>query len=264
MSRKQTTQHPRCRLAFTLIELLVVVAIITLLISILLPSLKRAKEQSRTVVCRANIRQVAMAFLLYGQDYGAIPGTYWQGEIDTDWSGRNNRKYLAHPDRYHHPIETSVLWRYMNHEDRILACPTAHREANTFYDYTVPIRIHGARIDLPWKMLYPPDPRRPRENRQFFRGIILLLEEDRIFYNELYDDGSWAWFDQFSHRHFGECNIGYLDGSVDTFQAPQGINPDVEERADLKARNVKIEINGKVYPIHDASRDRFGWINRVH
>ncbi len=250
--------------AFTLIELLVVVAIITLLISILLPTLQRAKEQSRAVVCRSNLKQVALSFLLYGQDYGAIPGTYWQGPIDADWSGRNNRKYLDHPDWYEHPIQTSLLWRYISHEDRILACPTAHREANTLYDYTVPIRIHGARIDLPWKMMYPPDPTRPRVDRRYFRGIILLVEEDRIFYNEAYDDGSWAWFDQFSHRHFGECNLAYLDGSVERFDAPQGINPEVEERADLKVRNVKLEVNEKILPVHDASRDRFGWINTVH
>ena len=51
--------------AFTLIELLVVVSIITLLIAILLPSLSKAREQSRRVVCATHLRQLATASIMY-------------------------------------------------------------------------------------------------------------------------------------------------------------------------------------------------------
>ena len=54
--------------AFTLIELLVVVAIISLLMSILLPSLTRAKRQSKAAVCMSNMRQIGYLLLAYCND----------------------------------------------------------------------------------------------------------------------------------------------------------------------------------------------------
>ena len=55
--------------AFTLVELLVVVAIIALLVSILLPTLGKAKEQTRMVVCVSNIRSLSLGFVFYIQEY---------------------------------------------------------------------------------------------------------------------------------------------------------------------------------------------------
>lgn len=69
--------------AFTLVELLVVVAIIALLVSILLPSLGRAKEQARIAVCLTNVRNIGSAFDLYiNESDGWYPqGTGWGGTV---------------------------------------------------------------------------------------------------------------------------------------------------------------------------------------
>lgn len=67
--------------AFTLIELLVVIGIIALLIAMLMPALKRAREAALNVQCGSNLRQLQIAALQYAHDHqGVILPTYiWPG-----------------------------------------------------------------------------------------------------------------------------------------------------------------------------------------
>ncbi len=58
----------RERKGFTLIELLVVVAIIAILMAILLPALKAARDKARSVKCMTNTRNLAQALHQYTYD----------------------------------------------------------------------------------------------------------------------------------------------------------------------------------------------------
>jgi prepilin-type N-terminal cleavage/methylation domain-containing protein/prepilin-type processing-associated H-X9-DG protein len=76
------------RKAFTLIELLVVIAVIALLLSVIVPALQKAKEKTRELACRNNLRQLCMGLTFYAEDNGGyamelmdVFGNYWFHEI---------------------------------------------------------------------------------------------------------------------------------------------------------------------------------------
>jgi prepilin-type processing-associated H-X9-DG protein/prepilin-type N-terminal cleavage/methylation domain-containing protein len=54
-----------CRRAFTLVELLVVIGIIALLLSILIPTLSKARESAQTLKCLSNLKTLGQAMQMY-------------------------------------------------------------------------------------------------------------------------------------------------------------------------------------------------------
>ncbi|MBM3833203.1 MAG: type II secretion system protein [Verrucomicrobia bacterium] len=77
------TVSRRQRCGFTLIELLVVVAIIAILASMLLPALARARDKGKAAKCQSNLRQLAMAAMLYDEDNLVYPIGWPPAELQT-------------------------------------------------------------------------------------------------------------------------------------------------------------------------------------
>jgi prepilin-type N-terminal cleavage/methylation domain-containing protein/prepilin-type processing-associated H-X9-DG protein len=139
MSKRSTS-----RKGFTLVELLVVIGIIALLISILLPSLNRARETANRVKCGSNLRQIGQAILLYSnENKGAYPrgiydatktnnfhkdATNGGGVVDpfksAPWTGTT---YVNDP-----LVAMFLLIRTQDITAEVFVCPSSNDEKDTY------------------------------------------------------------------------------------------------------------------------------------
>ncbi len=225
---------------FTLIELLVVVAIIALLISILLPALKRAKDHAREVVCRSNLRQLAVAWLMYANDWnGVLPGSTWdyQGypmnpNTITTWcwlgtfagGGGDNQNFVP---------KKGSIFRYINDQDKAYKCPEDKLDSRawnggtartkTLYSYTAPSMLSGAPLALLNHTLFPHDfPANFTQDtpgdewKKYARTSLpwMIIEEDEGASLNFVVDSAWGNLDRVTDRHRGKGSIAHTDGSV--------------------------------------------------
>lgn len=97
---------------FTLMELLVVIAIIALLMSILVPSLNRAKRLAKTVVCMSDLKQWSLIWKFYTDDNNDKFPEGWVGDMDksTFWPEALRSYFKDQPDISLCPEIRGFLW----------------------------------------------------------------------------------------------------------------------------------------------------------
>jgi len=119
---------------------LVVVAIIALLISILLPSLSKARAQARTTLCLSRIAQQVKAMIMYGSDFDETPpfigvGFKNCGEDETYTNLGVTEMAMAVEEKWLIPNMTAV-WRDENWDALIGTVNEPKVENGTLFPYT--------------------------------------------------------------------------------------------------------------------------------
>ena len=127
-----TRSHEPTR-GFTLVELLVVIAIIALLLSIITPALRKAREHAQRVICANNSRQSGIALITYTESYNGslIPNTDTGGNPGSVMAWHNVVAYANE----NQPLHLAVLYELgLAENPEVFYCPSQPRTE----DYPLP------------------------------------------------------------------------------------------------------------------------------
>ncbi len=139
---------------FTLVELMVVIAVISVLVAVLLPSLSAARSQARQLVCLTNLRTCNNAMLNYSIDnnlagaphsYRSIDGNgpHWlTGSYDKVNGDKDNWSTMPAADRKFHGIFQG-LRSYFGYTSATSALSTIYYQYKGCPDYTRSIASNG-------------------------------------------------------------------------------------------------------------------------
>ena len=220
--------------AFTLIELLTVIAVISLLLAILLPCVRKARTATGSVACRSNLRQIAIAWDTYLNDNDQ---KFLQGvNVNHDfggWKGKGGfaskralNKYLGLPVSVE-TEEPAKVFRCPADNGGIFGIPSQELAYHYFGNsYQTNILLVG-----PNRIGVPPDSRADlhREINKMLAQLSRLNVSDssRLV---LVGDNNWvsqweaglpcslAW-----HGRNSFYNVAFLDGHVDSLKIHKGL-----------------------------------------
>jgi prepilin-type N-terminal cleavage/methylation domain-containing protein len=218
MGMRRSARH---RLAgFTLVELLVVISIIALLIAILLPTLRKAKESANSVVCQSNLKQLGFGFLLFAQDHqNSLPGGKFDRGNPVEWK----RDWLYNGGGSSSAPTTGTVFRYVRNA-KLYRCPTLLETyygrgagSNGFFDYAVFNSLPGAKIQniRRHRFVYPTG------GKIEFIPVPMIVQEDPVWINRGSIEGGHSLPDTLAHVHHGGSYYVTTDGSTYFFNEPR-------------------------------------------
>jgi len=124
------------RAGFSLIEMIVVIGIISALMAVLIPCLRRSRFQARAIICMSNIRQLNSAFSVYTTDNGRFPYGF-----DDSLTGPPNGGYAGINSQ---PVADRPGWWWFNYlkgiykkntsTKTVLQCPSKQLQQAAFRD----------------------------------------------------------------------------------------------------------------------------------